>query len=75
MRLTVGDTPLIRKINAIIQAVRAQHATHPPLYVIVQGGQQDQAFTFSMKEDRVDDTMSYADLFAYLNMTIAKNLR
>ena len=36
LRLMSGETPLVSKINAIVQAVRAEHVTHPPLYIITQ---------------------------------------
>lgn len=60
------DDLLLSRILSIINGIRQQHASFPRLYIIKQGSEEELPFTFQMRNDRVEGTMSQLDLLVFL---------
>jgi len=65
----VGD-----RIKSIIAQFKADHPPYKSLLIIKQGGEKDNAFIHLMVEDRVEETMSHADVLAYIHREVSRRL-
>ena len=71
---TLEDNPTSSKINSLITAIQTEHTSYKQLSTIKQGTESELIFNQMMVEERVEETMSHADVLALIQREVASKL-
>jgi hypothetical protein len=74
LSFTLADDPLANRIKAIISAVQLAHSSYKLLITVKQGGENELMFVQMMFEERVEETMSHADVLSLVHREVSAKL-
>ncbi len=67
------DTPMSRRVNAVLRVLRAGRPLHQQVLVVRQGSGLDAAVHPYFVEDRTPATLSYGDYILALHKAVMSN--
>ena len=74
LSFNLEDDPLANRVKSIISAVQLSHPPYKLLVTVKQGGENELMFVQMMMEERVEETMSHADVLALVHREVSKKL-
>jgi len=74
LSFNIADDPLANRVKAIISALQMEHPTYKLLITAKQGGEKELVFVQMMFEERVEETMSHADILALIHREVSAKL-